>query len=88
MTAGVRVASLGRAGQPAFADEPAARRVETATEMITNATSLGSVHTKLESRHRWEGERCPKGLLRLSVGLESLDQLWADLERALEAATT
>ena len=70
------------------ADEPAARRVETATEMITNATSLGSVHTKLESRHRWEGERCPKGLLRLSVGLESLDQLWADLERALEAATT
>jgi cystathionine gamma-synthase len=68
------------------ADGAAARRVETATEMITNATSLGSTHTKLESRHRWEGARCPKGLLRLSVGLEPAEALWADLERALERA--
>ncbi len=65
------------------ADGAAARRVETATETITNATSLGSVHTKLESRHRWEGVRCPEGLLRLSVGLEDAETLWADLEQAL-----
>ena len=64
-------------------DGAAARRVETATETIRNATSLGSTHTKLESRHRWEGDRCPKGLLRLSVGLESAETLWADLEQAL-----
>ena len=68
------------------ADGDAARRVETATRTIVNATSLGGVHAKLESRYRWEGERCPQGLLRLSVGLESGDVLWADLEQALAHA--
>jgi len=68
------------------ADGDAARRVEIATETIENATSLGGVRTKLESRHRWEGDRCPEGLLRLSVGLEGVDALWADLERALATA--
>ena len=68
------------------ADGAAARRVETATETIRNATSLGSVHTKLESRYRWEGDRCPEGLLRLSVGLEPAEALWADLEQALARA--
>jgi cystathionine gamma-synthase len=64
----------------------AARRVETATETIENATSLGGYRTKLESRHRWEGDRCPEGLLRLSVGLEAPEALWADLEQALARA--
>jgi cystathionine gamma-synthase len=68
------------------ADGDAARRVEIATETIENATSLGGTRTKLESRHRWEGERCPEGLLRLSVGLEDVDVLWADLEQALTQA--
>lgn len=67
------------------ADGAAARRVETHTATIVNATSLGSTHTKLESRHRWEGERCPEGLLRLSVGLEDAEALWSDLEQALAA---
>jgi cystathionine gamma-synthase len=67
-------------------DGEAARRVETGTETIENATSLGGTRTKLESRNRWEGERCPEGLLRLSVGLEDVDLLWADLERALDRA--
>ena len=40
----------------------------------------------MESRHRWEGERVPEGLLRLSVGLEPAEALWADLEQALEQA--
>ena len=40
----------------------------------------------MESRHRWEGDRIPIGLLRLSVGLEPVDEIWADLERALAAA--
>jgi cystathionine gamma-synthase len=63
-----------------------ARAVETATRTIVNATSLGGVTSTMESRHRWEGERVPKGLLRLSVGLEPLDELWRDLEQALGAA--
>ena len=64
-------------------DAPA---VETTTTLIVNATSLGGVTSTMESRHRWEGDRVPPGLLRLSVGLESADALWADLERALGRA--
>jgi cystathionine gamma-synthase len=48
-----------------------------------NATSLGGTETSIESRHRWEGDRVPQNLLRLSVGLEDAEELWADLERAL-----
>jgi cystathionine gamma-synthase len=64
------------------ADEDAALRVETSTELITNATSLGGVHSTMESRHRWEGDRIPAGLLRLSVGHEGPEAIWADLEHA------
>jgi cystathionine gamma-synthase len=66
------------------ADGEAARRVETATRLIRNATSLGGVRSVMETRHRWEGDRVPEGLLRLSVGLEDFDALWADLETALD----
>jgi cystathionine gamma-synthase len=65
------------------ADGGAAHKVETSLERIKNATSLGGVESVLESRSRWEGDRVPAGLLRLSVGLEDPDELWADLERAL-----
>jgi cystathionine gamma-synthase len=65
------------------ADADAARRVETATRLIANMTSLGGVTTRIEARARWEGDRVPAGLLRLSVGLEDPDALWADLEQAL-----
>ena len=68
------------------ADGDAARRVETGTRLIVNATSLGGVESVMESRHRWEGDRVPAGLLRLSVGLEGADALWADLAQALERA--
>jgi cystathionine gamma-synthase len=68
------------------ADGEAARTVETSTRVITNATSLGGVESLIESRHRWEPERVPPGLLRLSVGLEDPDDLWADLEQALAAS--
>jgi cystathionine gamma-synthase len=61
----------------------AARRVETSTRLITNATSLGGVDSTIESRHRWEGDRVPPSLLRLSVGLEDVEALWGDLEQAL-----
>jgi cystathionine gamma-synthase len=63
-----------------------ARAVETSLRLIANATSLGGVTSTLEARHRWEGDRVPTGLLRLSVGLEPLEELWADLEQALAHA--
>ena len=59
------------------------RKVETSLRKIKNATSLGGTDSVLESRARWEGDRVPAGLLRLSVGLEDPDELWADLEQAL-----
>ncbi len=63
----------------------AAPRVETTTRLIANATSLGGVESVLETRRRWEGDRVPPNLIRLSVGLEDVEELWADLERALSA---
>jgi len=59
------------------------RKVETSTRLIQNATSLGGVESVMESRHRWEGDRVPVNLLRLSVGLEDVAELWADLDQAL-----
>ena len=61
----------------------AARAVETGVRLIENATSLGGTRTTLETRSRWEPERVPPGLVRLSVGLEDVDELWADLARVL-----
>ncbi|TMM21126.1 MAG: PLP-dependent transferase, partial [Actinobacteria bacterium] len=58
-------------------------KIETSLRAIKNATSLGGTESVLESRSRWEGDRVPPGLLRLSVGLEDPDELWADLEQAL-----
>ena len=47
---------------------------------------VGPVSSALiESRHRWEGDRVPESLLRLSVGLEDVEALWADLEQVLRA---
>jgi cystathionine gamma-synthase len=60
-----------------------ARMVETSTRLIKNATSLGGVESTMESRHRWEGDRVPQNLLRLSVGVEDVEQLWTDLKQAL-----
>jgi cystathionine gamma-synthase len=66
------------------ADGETARRVETSTTLIVNATSLGGVTTVMETRARWEPHRVPAGLLRLSVGLEDPEAIWQDLNAALE----
>ena len=52
------------------------------------ATSLGGVESLIEHRASIEGEGtpCPPDLLRLSVGIEAVEDLIADLERALAAA--
>lgn len=83
--------AVGNVRYPGFSglisfDVDGARAVETRTRLIMNATSLGGESSTMESRHRWEGDRVPLGLLRLSVGLEDTDALWADLEQALELA--
>jgi cystathionine gamma-synthase len=49
------------------------------------ATSLGGVESTLERRRRWpdESPTVPDSLVRLSVGIEDVEDLWADLEQAL-----
>jgi cystathionine gamma-synthase len=79
----VRYAGFGGLLSFDVADADAARRVETGVRLITNATSLGGTHSLIEARARWEGDRVPPGLLRLSVGLEDPVELWADLEPLL-----
>ena len=55
--------------------------------LIRCATSLGGVETLIERRARVEPEgRVPEGLLRVAVGLEDADDLWADLAQAIESA--
>jgi cystathionine gamma-synthase len=79
----VRYPGLGGLLSFDVADAEAARKVETSTRVIVNATSVGGVTTLIESRSRWEGDRVPPGLLRVSAGLEDPEILWADLEQAL-----
>jgi len=79
----VRYPGLGALMSFDVADGDAAKRVETSTRLVVNATSLGSVTSLIESRARWEGDRVPAGLLRLSIGLEDPDAIWADLDQAL-----
>jgi cystathionine gamma-synthase len=79
----VRYAGFGGLLSFDVADAEAARQVETSVRLIRNATSLGGTESLLESRSRWEGDRVPPGLLRLSVGLEDPQELWRDLEQAL-----
>jgi len=49
------------------------------------ATSLGGVESLIEHRASIEGEGspCPPDLLRLSAGVEDLEDLWRDLDAAL-----
>jgi len=63
----------------------AADKVCESTLLAANATSLGGVETLLERRRRWSHENVavPENLIRLSVGIENVEDLWADLDRAL-----
>lgn len=52
--------------------------------LIIEATSFGGVHTMGERRARWGTDDVPAGLVRLSVGCESVDDLLANIKQALE----
>ncbi|MGA7757403.1 MAG: PLP-dependent transferase [Ilumatobacteraceae bacterium] len=53
-------------------------------ELINHATSLGGVESTMERRAVIPGqERIPPSLIRMSVGCEHVDDLWADLSQAL-----
>ena len=63
-----------------------AERVCNSTRLWTHATSLGGVESTLERRARWslESPDVPTNLIRLSVGIEDVEDLWRDLAQALK----
>ena len=56
------------------------------TTLWVHATSLGGVESTFERRRRWKTESptVPEGLVRLSVGVEDVEDLWDDLRVALD----
>lgn len=66
-------------GDAAAADQVCSRLL-----LIQHATSLGAVESTIERRAAIPGqEHLPPSLLRLSVGIEDVEDLWTDLLRAL-----
>ena len=65
-------------------DERVAKHVVNKLGLFTQATSLGGVESLIEHRASVEGPdtKTPQNLLRVSVGLEHIDDLIADLEQA------
>ena len=75
--------------------EPAALEVARSSSLFTLAESLGAVESLIEHPHRMTHASAADsplavdpGLIRLSVGLETLDDLLADLTAALDRADT
>ena len=65
-------------------DASAADAVCAGLQLIQHATSLGAVESTIERRASVPGqEHLPPTLLRLSVGIEAVEDLWTDLDRAL-----
>ncbi len=65
--------------------EQEARTVVNAVQLFTQATSLGGVESLIEHRASIEGPdtKTPRNLIRVSVGLEHIDDLIADIDQAL-----
>lgn len=63
---------------------PAADATIAAVHLIVPATSLGGVETTMERRQKYAGDaNVPPGLIRMSVGIENVDDIWNDLAAAL-----
>ena len=66
-------------------DEANARKVASKLKLFQQATSLGGVESLVEHRRSIEGpdSKTPGNLLRLSIGLEHVDDLWEDLNSCI-----
>ena len=82
----VRYPGFGAMLSFVLSDADAADRLTHGTSLWVHATSLGGVESTLERRRRWQSEprTIPEGLVRLSVGIEDIEDLWEDLASALE----
>jgi cystathionine gamma-synthase len=82
----VRYPGFGAVVAVVLADAERADLLTHSTSLWVHATSLGSVESTFERRRRWKTEAAtiPEGLVRMSVGIEDVDDLWADLQQALD----
>src|SRR4051812_49804651 len=78
------IVAVELAGGPEAAEQLAA-----AVRLWVHATSLGGVESTLERRrrHATEPTGVPEALVRLSVGVEDVEDLWADLSAVLDTLT-
>lgn len=62
-----------------------AKKVVNKVRLFAQATSLGGIESLIEHRYSIEGPetKTPKNLLRISVGLENIEDLIADFDQAL-----
>jgi cystathionine gamma-synthase len=87
-TAAAQMTGFGAVLAFELADAATADRICHAVQLIVCATSLGGVESTIERRSKLPGQgHLPPGLLRLSVGCEHIDDLWNDLNAALEQAS-
>jgi cystathionine gamma-synthase len=84
----VRYPGFGAMVSVVLADAEAADALTHGTSLWVHATSLGGVESTFERRRRWKSEPAtiPDGLVRLSVGIEDVEDLWEDLVAALPTA--
>jgi cystathionine gamma-lyase len=69
-----------------LADAAATARFFAASELITEATSFGGVHTSGERRARWGTDDIAEGFVRFSVGIEDTEDVLAAVAGALDVA--
>ena len=84
----VRYPGFGAMISLVLSDADTADRLTHGTSLWVHATSLGGVESTLERRRRWQSEQrtIPEGLVRMSVGIEDVEDLWDDLVAALPTA--
>ncbi len=66
-------------------DRAVAERFLAECELVTEATSFGGVATTAERRARWGGDAVAEGFIRMSLGVEDIEDLMKDVWGALEA---
>lgn len=86
-----RVRYPGFGGIISFEPDCTAEIAETicsSSQLIAHATSLGGVESTWERRRRWpsESHTVPENLIRLSVGCEHVEDLWADINQSILTA--
>jgi cystathionine gamma-lyase len=83
-----QMAEFGSVLSFTLADEAAAEEFFAASTLVTVATSFGGMTTTAERRARWGHDAVAPGFIRMSAGCEAIEDLIADIGRALDALHT